>query len=68
MRQMNLKRFQFFMAFVITFTTSIAQDRNTEFGIKGGLNLTFFNIDENDFGSNSTSETVFMEECLLNFQ
>ena len=32
---------------------------STDFGIKGGLNLTFFNVAEADFGSNTEVETGY---------
>ena len=43
--------------FLISFGT-FAQSQ-TDFGIKGGLNFTFFNVDEEDFGENPDSETGY---------
>ena len=37
----------------------MAQDDKERFGIKGGLNTTFFNVDENNLGTFATSETGF---------
>lgn len=56
---MKFRFLQFVIVFVCAFTSVNAQDQTADFGIKGGLNLTFFNVDENDFGSNATSETGF---------
>ena len=36
-----------------------AQDSKTSFGVKGGLNITFFNVDQQNLGTYPTSETGF---------
>lgn len=40
---------------------------NLDFGIKGGLNLTFFNVKEADFGSNSEVETSYYGGLFFEF-
>ncbi|NRA92641.1 MAG: hypothetical protein HRU26_08145, partial [Psychroserpens sp.] len=47
----------YILMFLISFGT-FAQSQ-TDFGIKGGLNFTFFNVDEEDFGENPDSETGY---------
>lgn len=49
-----------------------AQDSMASFGIKGGLNITFFNVDQQNLGSYQTSETglyagVFVETPIDGF-
>ncbi len=58
---MMLKQGHSFLTFCgILFLFNIAFAQNsTNFGIKGGLNITFFNVDENDFGENPDSETGY---------
>ncbi len=57
--RMNYRTCQVCILFITIFTATSAQEANTKFGIKGGLNLTFFNVEENGFGESSTSETGF---------
>lgn len=38
---------------------SYAQPYPLEFGVKGGLNVTFFNITESNFGTNTETETGY---------
>jgi len=40
---------------------------NVDIGIKGGLNLTFFNVKEADFGSNSEVETSYYGGLFFDF-
>ena len=40
----------------------------TNFGIKGGLNITFFNVDEMDFGENPDSETGYYGGLFLDIE
>lgn len=44
-----------------------AQDLDTRFGVKGGLNKTFFTVDLQDLGFYSTSETGFYGGVFLEF-
>jgi len=64
---MNCKRFVFCIAVFGNFIFANAQDKATEFGFKGGLNLTFFNVEQNGFGPNSTSETGFYGGVFVEF-
>jgi len=40
---------------------------NTHFGIKGGMNLTFFNVKEADFGSNTEVEVSYYGGLFTDF-
>jgi hypothetical protein len=51
----------------ITFSNVNAQDTSERFGIKGGLNITFFNVDENGLGTFATSETGFYGGMFMEF-
>ena len=51
-----LRSFIFFIIIIGSFFSS-AQVRTIDFGIKFGLNLTFYNGDEGDFGQNAQTET-----------
>ncbi|HUH28182.1 hypothetical protein [Gelidibacter sp.] len=44
-----------------------AQDLDTRFGVKGGLNKTFFTVDLQDLGFYSTSETGFYGGVFVEF-
>lgn len=44
-----------------------AQDLENSFGVKGGLNLTFFNVDLQNQGSYSTSEVGFYGGVFVEF-
>lgn len=54
-----------FTSILISFFTN-AQS-NVDFGIKGGLNLTFFNVTEADFGSFTDVETSYYGGLFLDF-
>ncbi|WP_299391538.1 hypothetical protein [uncultured Gelidibacter sp.] len=48
------------VAFLIAFTNYVnGQNLDTTFGVKGGLNLTFFTVDQQNLGAYSTTETGF---------
>ncbi|SDI50083.1 Outer membrane protein beta-barrel domain-containing protein [Winogradskyella thalassocola] len=40
----------------------------TDFGIKGGLNFTFFNVEEANFGENSDVQLGFYAGCFADFE
>ena len=54
-----------FTGFLISLYTN-AQS-NVEFGIKGGLNLTFFNVKEADFGAFTEVETSYYGGLFIDF-
>lgn len=41
---------------------------STNVGIKGGVNFTFFNVDESEFGMNQSSETGFYAGVFVDFE
>jgi len=59
-----MKRIVFYAFLLLGFFSSAQSD--AQFGIKGGLNLTFFQVEESDFGTTTETETgvyggVFMD-------
>src|SRR5690606_26161502 len=61
------KRFLLLILTIISFSGVNAQDTQERFGIKGGLNITFFNVDDNGLGTFSTSETGFYGGVFVEF-
>jgi hypothetical protein len=61
------KKIILLLLFIITFSTINAQNSDESFGIKGGLNITFFNVDENGLGTFATSETGFYGGVFMEF-
>ena len=60
-----MKQVLFVFLLMITVTTySVAQ---TEFGVKGGINLTFFNEDQAQFGENPESEIGYFGGVFVDF-
>lgn len=55
------------LLFIVIFSTVNAQDNEERFGIKGGLNITFFNVDDNGLGTFATSETGFYGGVFVEF-
>ncbi|MEM6516140.1 MAG: hypothetical protein AAF688_08140 [Bacteroidota bacterium] len=60
-------RFGVLLMLIGVSSVSIAQTRETDFGIKGGLNFSFFRADEGDFGENATAETGFYGGVFVDF-
>lgn len=52
---------------IVSAWTVNAQDSKNSFGIKGGLNITFFNVEQYGLGSYSTSETGFYGGLFMEF-
>lgn len=59
-----MKRIVFSIVFLLVFANAYAQ---TEFGIKGGLNFTFFNITEGNFGENPDTEIGYYGGVFVDF-
>ncbi len=53
--------------FFLTLNYCFAQ-RESEFGVKGGLNLTFFQVNEANFGPNTETEVGFYGGVFMDFQ
>lgn len=53
--------------FMVSSFISNAQDRENSVGIKGGLNKTFFTVDQKDLGMYSTTETGFYGGIFVQF-
>lgn len=56
-----------FLAFILFFTISNSIVAQTEFGVKGGVNLTFFNEDQAQFGENPETEIGYFGGIFLDF-
>lgn len=52
--------------FVFLFHSAVGQT-NAEFGVKGGLNLTFFKVTEASFGDNIETETGYYVGAFMEF-
>jgi hypothetical protein len=53
------------LIFILGIQTSYAQ---AEFGIKGGVNITFFKVTEGDFGTNPETDTGFYGGVFVDFE
>ena len=54
-----MKRLFQILVIFIAFGSSISSSAQTDFGFKGGLNLTFFKVNGGDFGDFATAETGY---------
>ncbi len=53
---------------VVVFLSSFFATAQTEFGVKGGVNITFFKVQEGDFGTNPDTEVGYYAGVFLDFQ
>lgn len=58
-----MKKFLLFLSFIVVLSAN-AQ----EFGVKGGLNFTFFKVTEGSFGTNPDTEVGFYGGFFTNFE
>ncbi|QNK78415.1 hypothetical protein H7F37_04855 [Winogradskyella sp. PAMC22761] len=63
-----MKRFIFTFLILITLSCFNGLKAQSEFGIKGGGNLTFFNVKEGFFGSNQEVELGYYAGCFVDFE
>ena len=56
------------LAGIIFFLMSSAGFTQTEFGVKGGLNFTFFKVTEGDFGTNPDTEVGYYGGVFADFK
>ena len=59
--------FQSFIVCLLAINFSLAQNA-PDFGIKGGLNLTFFQVNEANFGPNTETEVGYYGGVFLDFE
>ena len=64
---MNFHKIILRLLFLVSSLSVSAQDLHNKFGIKGGLNMTFFNVDLQDLGSYSSSEIGFYGGAFIEF-
>lgn len=57
---------KFYLTFLIA-CFSVFISAQTEFGVKGGLNFTFFKVTEGDFGTNPDIETGYYGGVFVDF-
>ncbi|MCK8479908.1 PorT family protein [Psychroserpens algicola] len=48
-------------------STGLKAQSNTTFGVKGGLNLTFFNVEQANFGPNPKTQTSYYGGMFVDF-
>ncbi|WP_299228753.1 hypothetical protein [uncultured Psychroserpens sp.] len=54
-----MKHFAFTLLFSLFFNFGLVAQNDVDFGIKGGLNLTFFKVVESNFGPNTETEAGY---------
>ncbi|WP_282136054.1 hypothetical protein [Seonamhaeicola maritimus] len=63
---MKTPRYFLFILFFVCF--SVKGQTNVDFGVKGGLNLTFFKVTESSFGFDQDAETGYYGGAFLDFE
>ncbi len=63
-----MKKFAHVLLIVFTISMSFKAKAQTEFGIIGGINITFFNISEGGFGPNAETEIGYYEGGFIDFK
>lgn len=60
----------FIRALIIIFAIggSFSSQAQTNFGVKGGLNFTFFNVEQRNFGPNQNVELGYYVGCFVDFE
>jgi hypothetical protein len=53
---------------IVLFVFSTTSKAQTEFGLKGGLNFTFFKVTEGDFGTNPKTEVGYYGGVFVDFK
>jgi len=56
------------LAFALAITNLMAQPKEVRFGVKGGLNLTFFKFEQANFGPEARSETGYYGGTFVDFE
>ena len=62
-----MRQFKFYYILFFLTCFSFKSYSQTEFGIKGGLNFTFFKVIEGDFGANQDTEIGFYAGAFADF-
>lgn len=65
--QNNMKNCIFFLIFFVFWLSSKGQS-NIDFGVKGGLNFTFFKVSESSFGFNQDTEVGYYGGVFIDFE
>jgi hypothetical protein len=61
-----MKRILVFTVIILSFNSFLFAQ--TEFGVKGGINITFFNITEGEFGENPETEVGYFGGVFADFK
>ncbi|WP_353778431.1 hypothetical protein [Winogradskyella sp. 3972H.M.0a.05] len=62
-----IRQYLFGVLLIFTGFNAISQT-NTDVGLKGGLNFTFFNVQESNFGENAETEVSYFAGLFLDFE
>lgn len=63
-----MKRFLLFLIICCSFNFLLKAQSNSNYGIKGGFNLTFFKVIESSFGENPETEVGYYGGMFLDFE
>jgi hypothetical protein len=63
-----MKKLLFATLCSLFFSTYVFSQTTVSLGLKGGVNLTFFNVDEANFGLNQDTETGFYTGVFIDFE
>ncbi len=61
-------KFLAIIPFVLFSLGTLNAQNSTEFGVKGGLNFTFFKVDERQFGENAEAEIGYFGGVFVDFK
>jgi len=62
-----MRTYIYTLLFFLFLTSNLNSQSHVDFGIKGGLNLTFFKVVESNFGPNVETETGYYGGVFLDF-
>lgn len=62
-----MNRFSYILSFLLSVSSIVNMQSQTDFGIKGGVNFTFFNLEESNFGPSTETETGFYAGVFVDF-
>lgn len=63
-----MKNFILILLISISTCGSLSLQAQTDFGFKGGLNLTFYQVKEGDFGKNPDVDLGYYGGCFIDFE
>ena len=63
-----MNRFNYILCFIVCIGYIPHIQSQTNFGVKGGVNFTFFNVEESNFGPSTETETGFYAGVFADFK